>query len=42
MPLTAKGQSIMEAMVEQYGKRKGKQVFHASANKRTIKGVHRK
>jgi hypothetical protein len=28
-------------MVRQYGKKKGTQVFHASANKGTIKGVHK-
>lgn len=32
----------MKAMEEQYGKKKGKQVFYASANKGTIKGVEGK
>jgi hypothetical protein len=40
MPLTKKGKSIMRSMVEKYGGKKGKQVFYASANKGTIKGVH--
>lgn len=29
-------------MVEEYGAKKGRQVFYASANKGTIKRVHRK
>lgn len=41
MPLTKKGKSIMRSMLEEYGKKKGKQVFYASANKGTIKGVHK-
>lgn len=41
MPLTEKGKKVLKAMVEQYGKKKGKQVFYASANKGTIKGVHK-
>lgn len=40
MPLTPKGEEIKEAMQEQYGQKKGEQVFYASANKGTIKGVH--
>jgi len=28
-------------MVEHYGKKKGKSVFYASANKGTITGVHK-
>lgn len=39
MPLTKKGQKIKKAMVKQYGTKKGKQVFYASENKGTIKGV---
>lgn len=39
MPLTAKGKKIKKAMVETYGKKKGEQVFYASENKGTIKGV---
>jgi len=40
MPLTKKGRKIMRAMKKQYGSKKGKQVFYASSNKGTIKGVH--
>lgn len=42
MPLTEKGETIMHAMMKQYGKKKGKKVFYASANKGTIKDVHGK
>nr|HPM10334.1 hypothetical protein [Paludibacter sp.] len=37
-PLTKKGQKIMAAMKEQYGKKKGTSVFYASKNKGTISG----
>jgi len=40
--LTPKGRKILAAMKKQYGKKKGTQVFYASANKGTIKGVHKK
>jgi len=39
MPLTKKGEKIMDAMMEEYGEEKGKRVFHASRNKGKIKGV---
>jgi len=39
MPLTKKGSKIKRAMVKQYGKERGEQIFHASANKGTITGV---
>jgi len=39
MPLTEKGEKIKRAMVEQYGKERGEQVFYASKNKGTITGV---
>ena len=39
MPLTTKGNKIMDAMQEQYGAKKGKSVFYASRNKGTISGV---
>jgi len=39
MPLTKKGSKIKQAMVKQYGKDKAEQVFYASRNKGTIKGV---
>lgn len=40
MPLTKKGVKIMENMVKEYGPKKGKSVFYASANSGKIKGVH--
>ena len=39
MPLTKKGQKIKGAMQEQYGKKKGEEVFYASKNKGKISGV---
>lgn len=39
MPLTPKGQKVKTQMVKHYGKEKGEQVFYASENKGTIKGV---
>lgn len=42
MPLTKKGHEILGNMEKQYGKKKGKSVFYASANKGTITGVHKK
>lgn len=43
MPLTKKGDKIMSAMRSEYGSRKkAKQVFYASRNKGTIKGVEKK
>ena len=39
MPMTKKGKKIMAAMKMQYGEKKGKNVFYASKNKGTIKGV---
>lgn len=41
MPLTKKGERILKQMQKNYGEKKGKQVFYASANKGTIKGVHK-
>jgi hypothetical protein len=40
MPLTAKGEKILHHMVEEYGAKKGKSVFYASANAHRISGVH--
>lgn len=40
MPLTSKGEEIKANMEKEYGKKKGEQVFYASANKGTINGVH--
>ena len=42
MPLTKKGTKVKAEMVKEYGAKKGTQVFYASANKGTIKGVHGK
>jgi hypothetical protein len=42
MPLTKKGEKIKKAMQKEYGKKKGEDVFYASANKGRIKGVHGK
>lgn len=42
MPLTSKGNKILANMVKQYGKKRGQEVFYASENKGTIKGVHKK
>ncbi len=39
MPLTPKGKKIMGSMESEYGEKKGEQVFYASKNKGTIKGV---
>jgi len=39
MPLSDKGRKIMASMKEQYGPKKGEQVFYASKNKGTITGV---
>ena len=42
MPLSAKGKKIKKAMLKQYGKKKGKKVFYASANKGTITGIEKR
>ena len=43
MPLTKKGKKIKRAMAKTYGsKKKADQVFHASRNKGTIKGVEKR
>ena len=42
MPLNKKGNKIMKSMQDQYGPKKGKEVFYASLNKRKIKGVKKK
>ena len=39
MPLSKKGAKIERAMDKEYGPKKGKQVFYASKNAGTIKGV---
>ena len=42
MPLNEKGRKIIKSMKEQYGKKRGEQVFYASKNKGVIKGVEKK
>lgn len=42
MPLTKKGKKVKAAMQKTYGAAKGKQVFYASENKGSIKGVSKK
>lgn len=41
MPLTKKGRKIMSRMKKSYGKEEGENIFYASSNKGTIKGVHK-
>ena len=41
-PLTKKGKKIKASMTEQYGSKKAEQVFYASKNKGSIKGVDKK
>jgi len=41
MPLTKKGKKIKKSMKEQYGSKKGEDVFYTSQNKGTIKGTHK-
>lgn len=42
MPQTAKGKKIMNAMVKEYGSKKGKSVYYASIVKGKIKGAESK
>ena len=42
MPLNKKGKKIMKSMKNQYGVKRGEQVFYASLNKKKIKGVKKK
>lgn len=42
MPLTKKGIKIRAKLEQFYGKEKGDEVFYASENKGTIKGVTKK
>ena len=39
MPLNKSGKKILRKMQKSYGKKKGKQVFYASENKGSIKGI---
>ena len=41
MPLSKKGEKIKKAMTQQYGAKKGEQVFYASPNKGVITGVEK-
>lgn len=41
MPLTKKGSKVKRAMTEEYGEKKGEQVFYASINAGKIKGAHK-
>ncbi len=41
MPITPKGKEIMSAMKNEYGSKKGEQVFYASKNAGKIKGVEK-
>ncbi len=38
MPLSADGSKAMASMVEEYGEKKGKQVFYATMNKKKMAG----
>jgi len=42
VPLSEKGSKIKKAMTQQYGSKKGEQVFYASANKGVITGVEKR
>lgn len=42
MPLTNKGEKVLEHMRKEYGSKKGTSVFYASINKGTIKGAEGK
>jgi len=42
VPLSKKGKKIMKSMKDQYGSKRGEQVFYASMNKGKIKGVEKK
>lgn len=39
MPLTKKGKKVKSAMVKEYGKQKGAQVFYATENSGKMKGL---
>lgn len=39
MPLTEKGEAVKAAMEKEYGSEKGKQVFYATENKGSVKGL---
>lgn len=39
--MNAKGEKVMESMMDEYGKEKGKKIFYASKNKGTISNVEK-
>lgn len=42
MPLSKHGKKMMNVMVKEYGKKKGKNVFYAMENSGKLKGVKKK
>lgn len=42
MPLTSKGEKIMNALKHEYGAEKGKHVFYAMRNEGKIRGVDKR
>lgn len=42
MPLSRKGRKIKRKMEEEYGKKKGDQVFYASENSGKLRGLRRR
>lgn len=42
MPLTKKGKKILGSMTDQYGGKKGKEVFYATVNAGKITGAKKK
>ena len=42
MPLTKKGEKILKSMKEQYGAKRGEEIFYKSQQKGTITGTHKK
>ena len=41
MPLTKKGNKILNSMKSQYGSKKGTSIFYASINKGKVKGAEK-
>ena len=41
MPLTPKGDKIKRAMIKQYGKKRGTEIFFKSQQSGKIKGTHK-
>jgi len=39
VPLTAKGEKIKQALVKEYGEKKGERVLYAGKNKGTFTGI---